>query len=83
MYKDGTFRIQRSTHSGNKVRYMLGWESDEMSNPVFEPWSEEVVKRTVLCYVMRNCMCAFAAFRTFFSSSSPCNWPSMSRDANP
>lgn len=41
---DGTFHIPRSSHSGNKLRYMLGWNSKEMRYPVFEPWAETAVR---------------------------------------
>jgi hypothetical protein len=41
---DGAFRISRTAQSGNKVRYLLGWLSPELDDPVFEPWAEAVIK---------------------------------------
>lgn len=40
MSKDGTFRLPRSSHTGGKLRFMLGWSSKEMRYPVFEAWTE-------------------------------------------
>jgi len=37
---DGWFRIPRSTISGNKFRYLLGWRTAESSLDIFEPWAE-------------------------------------------
>lgn len=41
---DGSFRINRTAHSGNKIRYLLGWFSPELDHHVFEPWAEAVIK---------------------------------------
>jgi hypothetical protein len=37
---DGSFRLKRSQHSGNELRYMLGWIFKDMRYPVFEPWAK-------------------------------------------
>lgn len=41
---DGSFRLKRSQHTGNHLRYLLGWSSEEMRYPVFEPWAEVNLK---------------------------------------
>jgi ABC-type transport system involved in multi-copper enzyme maturation permease subunit len=41
--KDGVIRIPRSDVPTGTVRYMLGWSSDELPWPVFEPWATATV----------------------------------------
>lgn len=41
---DGSFRLNLSQHTGNELRYLLGWSSDEMRYPVFEPWAKVSLK---------------------------------------
>ncbi len=41
---DGSFRLNLSQHTGNELRYLLGWSSDEMRYPVFEPWTKVSLK---------------------------------------
>jgi ABC-type transport system involved in multi-copper enzyme maturation permease subunit len=41
---DGSFRLKRSQHSGNELRYMLGWISKDMRYPVLEPWTKVSLK---------------------------------------
>jgi hypothetical protein len=38
--KDGSIRIPRSGHTNPRLRYMLGWASDDVRLPLFEPWAE-------------------------------------------
>ena len=40
---DGTFRIQRSGQSNNRIRYLLGWADNAGTYPFFEPWAETVL----------------------------------------
>jgi hypothetical protein len=40
---DGTFRLKRNEHRGNRLRYLLGWYAKDMSYPVLEPWAEKVI----------------------------------------
>jgi hypothetical protein len=44
MEKDGTFHIRRASHSGSKVRYLLGWDIKDTGRPIFEPWAEAILK---------------------------------------
>lgn len=37
---DNEFRIPRASHSGNRIRYILGWQTPEATGPIFEPWVE-------------------------------------------
>ena len=41
---DGSFRLKRGEHTGNTLRYLLGWTAEEMRYPVFEPWAEAILK---------------------------------------
>ncbi len=41
---DGSFRLNLSEHTGNDLRYLLGWSSKEMRYPVFEPWTKVSLK---------------------------------------
>ena len=41
---DGSFRLKRNQHTGNQLRYLLGWSSKEMRYPVFEPWAKVSLK---------------------------------------
>jgi ABC-type transport system involved in multi-copper enzyme maturation permease subunit len=41
---DGSFRLNLSEHTGNELHYLLGWLSDEMRYPVFEPWAKVSLK---------------------------------------
>ena len=34
------FRIARASHSGNRIRYILGWQTPEATGPIFEPLVE-------------------------------------------
>jgi hypothetical protein len=34
------FRLLRASHPGNRIRYILGWQTPEAANPIFEPWVE-------------------------------------------
>jgi hypothetical protein len=40
MSEDGSFRLKRSHLSGNVLSYVLGWVTEEMVYPVFEPRAE-------------------------------------------
>lgn len=42
--EDGSFRLKRSRHVGNRLSYFLGWASEEMAYPVFEPRAEAWLK---------------------------------------
>jgi hypothetical protein len=37
---DGSIRIPRSGHTKPRLRYLLGWESEDARLPLFEPWAE-------------------------------------------
>ncbi|MEK0445227.1 MAG: hypothetical protein RLZZ399_548 [Verrucomicrobiota bacterium] len=38
--RDGAIRIARSKHTSPNLRYTLGWVSQELPWPLFEPWTE-------------------------------------------
>ena len=41
---DGSFRLNFSQHTGNDLYYLLGWSSNEMRYPIFEPWAKVSLK---------------------------------------
>ena len=41
--KDGTFRFPRSSITGSRTRYLIGWSTPEASYPIFEPWIDAVL----------------------------------------
>jgi hypothetical protein len=42
---ENEFRLRRADVPGNRLRYILGWITPETSQPIFEPWSESILKR--------------------------------------
>jgi ABC-type transport system involved in multi-copper enzyme maturation permease subunit len=40
---DGTFRLPRGELRGNRIRYLLGWDAEDMRYPVLEPWAEKTI----------------------------------------
>ena len=44
MFKEGEFRIPRSTITGNRIRILLGWSTPESDGAIYEPWVEKTLE---------------------------------------
>lgn len=44
MTADGEFRVKRSEISGNRIRFLVGWNAKGSADLILEPWQEEILK---------------------------------------